>query len=213
DRFPDRAMPFFRDSDGVPCAMAYLIDRSGRADLVDRVALTRNNAFIAELADDPDLRAWLDSAGLSVAEAARIQPGYAPNVKPVVDHYDKAWSERDTAAVGRLLAPRYQYFDSRGAVSSRAETLAMLSDPAYRLEEAKRSEVVVSHSGPVYVVSSRWRGHGTYRGQAFKDDQRCGQTWLVTRDEAPSGLSSNGKWQLVSEHCVQINPAPPAPSR
>jgi hypothetical protein len=76
DRSPDRAMPFFRDSRGVLCAMAYLIDRSGRRDLVDRVASTRNNAFIRELAGDPELRTWLDSLGLSVAEAARIQPSY-----------------------------------------------------------------------------------------------------------------------------------------
>lgn len=78
DRFPDRAMPFFRDSRGVLCAMAYLIDRSGRHDLVNTVAATRNNAFIPELAGDPALSTWLDSAGLSVAEAARIQPFYEP---------------------------------------------------------------------------------------------------------------------------------------
>jgi hypothetical protein len=72
------AMPIFRDGQGALCAMAYLIERSGRGDLVDRVALTRNNAFIAELADDPDLRAWLDSVGLSVTEAARVQPQYEP---------------------------------------------------------------------------------------------------------------------------------------
>ena len=78
DRFPDRAMPFFRDSRGVLCAMAYLIDRSGRGDLVDRVASTRNNAFMPELAGDPELRTWLDSVGLSAAEAARIQPSYGP---------------------------------------------------------------------------------------------------------------------------------------
>lgn len=76
DRFPGAAVPFFRDSRGVLCAMAYLIDRSGRRDLVDRVASTRNNAYIRELADDPELRAWLDSVHLSVAEAARIQPEY-----------------------------------------------------------------------------------------------------------------------------------------
>jgi hypothetical protein len=78
DRFPEQAMPFFRDSRGVLCAMAYLIERSGRRDLVDHVAGTRNNAFIGELADDPELRAWLDSVGLSVVEAARIQPAYEP---------------------------------------------------------------------------------------------------------------------------------------
>jgi hypothetical protein len=76
DRFHDGAMPFFRDSRGVLCAMAYLIKRSGRGDLVDRIAATRNNASMRELAGDPDLTAWLDSTGLSAAEAARIQPFY-----------------------------------------------------------------------------------------------------------------------------------------
>jgi hypothetical protein len=81
DRYPDRAMPFFRDSDGVLCAMAYLIDRSGRGDLVDRIAATRNNAFIPELARDAELSGWLDSVGLTLAEAARVQPTYG-NPRP-----------------------------------------------------------------------------------------------------------------------------------
>jgi hypothetical protein len=78
DRFPDRTLPFFRDGRGTLCAMAYLIERSGRGDVVDRIARTRNNALIAELADDPELSGWLDSVGLSPAEAARIQPSYGP---------------------------------------------------------------------------------------------------------------------------------------
>lgn len=202
DRFP-LAMPFFRDAQGVLCAMAYLVERSGRSDLVERVASTRNNAFIPELAEDPELRARLDSVGLSVAEAARIQPTYMPRIEALVTRYDSAWSQGDTSAVGALLAPQYQYFTSRGSVSSRAETLAMLGAPEYRLEHAQRSEIKVSYSGPVAVVSSRWVGYGTYRGKRFKDDQRCGQTWLLT----------DRTWQLVSEHCVQIIPAtPPAPS-
>jgi hypothetical protein len=61
-------------------------------------------------------------------------------------------------------------------VSSRAETVAMLSDPDYRLEHAKRSEMAVSFSGPVAVVSSRWVGHGTYRGQPFKDDNAAARS-------------------------------------
>ena len=76
DRFPDRTIPFFRDSRGTLCALAYLVDRSGRADIVDRIAKARNNAYIGELTDDRDLVVWLDKSGLSVAEAARIQPAY-----------------------------------------------------------------------------------------------------------------------------------------
>jgi hypothetical protein len=204
DRFQDRSMPFFRDADSALCAMAYLIERSGRGDLVDRIASTRNNAFIAELADESQLLGWLDSVGLSVTEAARIQPTYTPRLESVVAQYDSAWNRRDTSAVARLLAPEYRYFTSRGAVSSRAETLAMLSAPDYRLEHASRSEIGVSYTQErdlaVAVVSSRWVGRGTYRGHAFKDDQRCGQTWLATYRS----------WLLVSEHCVQITPATPS---
>jgi hypothetical protein len=76
DRFPTRPTPFFRDSRGVLCAMAYLVQRSGRSDLVERIAHSANNATIAELSGDDGLRTWLDSVGLSSAEAGRIQPQY-----------------------------------------------------------------------------------------------------------------------------------------
>jgi hypothetical protein len=82
DRF-STPTPFFRDKHGVLCAMGYLIDRSGRSDIVNKVAASRNNAYIRELADDPALIAWLDSTGLSVAEAARIQPAYGGG--PIID--------------------------------------------------------------------------------------------------------------------------------
>src|SRR5258706_3266848 len=74
DRFTDRAVPFFRDSRGTLCAMAYLVDRSGRTDIVDRIAKTRNNAFIRELTDDRALVAGLATSAFSAAEAAPIHP-------------------------------------------------------------------------------------------------------------------------------------------
>jgi len=80
-RFPENdqfttATPFFVDHRGVRCAMGELLHRSGRDDIVRDVRGTRNNAYIAELVDDPRLVAWLDSVGLSAAEAARVQPSY-----------------------------------------------------------------------------------------------------------------------------------------
>jgi hypothetical protein len=126
----------------------------------------------------------------------------AVHVATLVAQYDSAWNRRDTVTVSHLLAPRYQYFTSRGGVSSRAETMRFLSAPDYVLDRAKRSELSVSLSGPVAVVSSRWQGEGRYRGEAFKDDQRCGQIWVRTARA----------WQLLSEHCVQIATAAPAPS-
>lgn len=75
--------PFFRDEHGALCAMGYLIARSGRRDIVDDVARDRNNAYIRELVDDRRLVVWLDSVGLTVAEAARIQPAYGDDRFPI----------------------------------------------------------------------------------------------------------------------------------
>jgi hypothetical protein len=98
-----------------------------------------------------------------------------------------------------LMAPRYQYFTSRGEVRPRAEMLRFLGSRDYVLQNASRSEVVVTRTGPVAIVSSRWRGRGTYQGNPFTDDQRCGLVWLQTA----------GIWQLLSEHCVQITAKEP----
>lgn len=73
---PQRAIPVFVDEHGTRCAVAHLMDVSGQGDLVRHIAATRNFARVRELARLPELRAWLTAAGLSVEEAARIQPEY-----------------------------------------------------------------------------------------------------------------------------------------
>jgi hypothetical protein len=80
--FPGRRVPYFVDRYGTLCAMAYLIEQSGRGDLVARIASTDNNAYVRDLQNDAELGAWLRDNGLTAAEAARIQPSYAPNRRP-----------------------------------------------------------------------------------------------------------------------------------
>lgn len=86
-RFPHNhhgreATPLFRDEHGTLCAMAYLIERSGGGALVDRVAATANDAYVRELAEDPELVAWLDRNGMTAEEAALVQPAYPPLPEP-----------------------------------------------------------------------------------------------------------------------------------
>lgn len=69
--------PVFIDGEGNRCAVAHLLDVTGEGELARRVSATRNLAFVRELAGDPALAAWLDAQGLTVAEAARVQPMYA----------------------------------------------------------------------------------------------------------------------------------------
>jgi len=74
--FPGLPVPYFVDTGGVRCAVGHLMHLSGEDALVTGIAASHNNAYIAELADNPRLRAWLERVGLDAAEAARIQPGY-----------------------------------------------------------------------------------------------------------------------------------------
>ena len=76
--FPGQAVPYFVDrKTGTLCAVANLLEKTGRRDIVDRVATTNNNVWVAELAGDTAFTAWLDANGLTLAEAARIQVPYA----------------------------------------------------------------------------------------------------------------------------------------
>jgi len=63
----------FVDDGGRRCAVAYLLDAAGETELVQAVADTANHAYVLELSGNPDLIAWLDRVGLTMAEAARIQ--------------------------------------------------------------------------------------------------------------------------------------------
>ena len=74
--FLDERRPYFVDADGTRCAMAHLMEIGGAGDLVAEIAGTNNNAYVSELAADERFVAWLDAAGLTVEEAAAIQPGY-----------------------------------------------------------------------------------------------------------------------------------------
>jgi hypothetical protein len=76
----DKAL-YFVDEHGTPCALASVIARTGRADIVEAVRSRMNGAWVHDIMDNPDLRNtledWLDENGLTFADAATIQvPGY-----------------------------------------------------------------------------------------------------------------------------------------
>ena len=111
-----------------------------------------------------------------------------------IKEFDSAWNRKDVATVERLLSDQYVYFSSEGKVTSRANTIEFLRSPQYVLQAADRSELQVHLTRDTAVVSSRWKGHGTYNDKPFTDDQRCS---LV--------LIREGKnWKVLSEHCTQI---------
>lgn len=75
-RHPGRRLPIFVDDAGTRCAMGHLIEQAGGGDLVRGVARRHNLARVHELAVIPSFMAWLMANGLTVDEAALIQPSY-----------------------------------------------------------------------------------------------------------------------------------------
>ncbi len=80
----------------------------------------------------------------------------------VLKKYDDAWNSKDQAAVDKILAPEYIYFSSTGGTTLRKRTLEFLVSPGYKLTFVERSEIMSYRTGDTVVISSRWKGKGTY---------------------------------------------------
>ena len=116
-------------------------------------------------------------------------------ITKAVAAYDAAWNKKDADGVSKMLMDDYVYFSSTGGLTNRKSTLEFLRSPDYKLTFVERSEVkVLSQTDHVAVVSSRWKGRGTYGKEQINDDQRCGLVFV----------KDNRAWKLLSEHCAQI---------
>jgi hypothetical protein len=77
--FAHEYVPYFVDQrSGALCAVGHLMNATGHGALVERIAQADNHVRVMDLANDAEVGAWLDTYGLTLAEAARIQPWYAP---------------------------------------------------------------------------------------------------------------------------------------
>lgn len=75
--FADAHVPYFVDQrSGAVCAVGHLMVTTGHAALVERISTADNHVRVADLATNPEVAAWLDEHGLTLEEAARIQPAY-----------------------------------------------------------------------------------------------------------------------------------------
>ncbi len=75
---PGERIPIFVDPHGTPCAVGYLLLRSGEHDLVEEIVRTHNLIRVPKLHGDARVASWLEARGLTLEEAALIQPTYDP---------------------------------------------------------------------------------------------------------------------------------------
>lgn len=68
--------PYFIDDFGVHCAVGYLIMKSGRAELSNRISAEHNFDYISDI-KTPGIEEWAKEFGFELHELAWIQPGYS----------------------------------------------------------------------------------------------------------------------------------------
>jgi hypothetical protein len=186
-RFPlncdfDRATPYFIDARGTRCAMAHLLELGGESELVRKIAAERNNARVRELADEPRLLAWLEAAGLSVAEAALIQPAYCQQLRNecVCSSGSEVMFEAESLNT-----------NANGSVTARIEVVHGPSDLAAG-DELEVSAGRIEPGLPL-LVSARTAADGgvDYYGVVFAAPRSCnGEAPFLTRSQWASAASS-----------------------
>jgi len=129
--FPGTAVPYFVDrKTGTLCAVAHLLESTGRRDIVDRVSAMNNNVRVPDLATDTALAGWLEAHGLTLSEAARIQVPYVGPPQPVQVQQPtiRRSNAAGRAAVGAASLATF-YFSTRGYLRHR-QMVAMKREAA-----------------------------------------------------------------------------------
>jgi len=115
-------------------------------------------------------------------------------VTDVINKFDNGWRNKDLQAVDSVLSPSYIYFTQSGGLFSRDSVVATAGEATYVLQDMSRSEFSISLNDNTAIVSTRWKGKGSYRGTPFDEDQRCS---IVV-------IKKDNKVEILSEHCTPI---------
>ncbi|HVM90049.1 MAG TPA: nuclear transport factor 2 family protein [Puia sp.] len=114
----------------------------------------------------------------------------------VINRFDAGWRSKNMNTVDSVLSTSYIYFTQSGGIFSRDSVVATAGEPDYELQYMSRSEFSVEIADNTAIVSTRWKGKGSYRGTPFNEDQRCS---IVV-------IKKGSKVLILSEHCTPIKP-------
>jgi ketosteroid isomerase-like protein len=102
--------------------------------------------------------------------------------------WNHALEEKDTKALGMLLANTFLSVDIDGSIASKSEFLASIKAPDYQPSQAVTEQSTVQVYGDAAVVVGVFRVKGTEKGKAYTHRERFVDTWIKL----------NGNWQCVA---------------
>ena len=136
---------------------------------------------------------WLTIA-MYACNTKRPTPLSEDEAIAVIKKFDDGWRNKNMEKVDSALSPMYVYFTQSGGLFSRDSVVATAGESTYELHDMSRSEFNVEIINNTAVVSTRWKGKGSYRGTPFDEDQRCSIVVVKNGDLV----------QIFSEHCTPI---------
>jgi hypothetical protein len=111
------------------------------------------------------------------------------------DRWSRAWLERDSATVERMMADDYVYVAPNGTVLDHRAIMGIIGSPSYRLDRTVRTEVIVRPIGAdAAIIRHRSQSAGAYEGVAFEEDHRGVMVWA----------RMDGEWRIVLEQHSSI---------
>jgi hypothetical protein len=183
--FPERPTPYFVDREtGVLCAVAQLLESTGRRDIVDRVAAANNNVYVAELASDTAFAGWLKLNGLTLSEAARIQIPYmiggpSPDVDGANNSRSVAYGVSTAVAIGGSIAT--SLWSTSGNADGHRTWSNFVGVAASALSLGLGASAIADQGAPTYVapmalvaggVNAFISTRGLLRHRAYRTAQR-----------------------------------------
>jgi hypothetical protein len=106
-------VPIFVDAHGTACAVGQLMRWSRREEDVATIHRVSNLVYVSDLSDGP-INAWVAKSGLTIEEAALIQPTYGSiYVRPSIpDDAEKPLSPNWTAVIDDVRFSNFKLFNS-----------------------------------------------------------------------------------------------------
>jgi ketosteroid isomerase-like protein len=121
------------------------------------------------------------------------------NEEAVVLRIQREWMEavrdKNVAALDEILADDYTYTDSRGRVTTKADSLRQARATGGRMKAFHTSEAKALVHGDVAVVTGRVRIEGEAGGQPYDSEVRF--TDVLARID--------GRWRAIAAHASQSN--------
>jgi len=159
--------PYFVDrKTGTLCAVAHLLESTGRRDIVDRVAAANNNVWVLQLDGDTAFATWLDQHGVTLAEAARIQVPYVDETPALVSQR-QSYSALGAGVVGTVGLVNLLYNrDGHGRIRNvlgLASGIASFGYGAVTLKDRQADPAFAVANIAVGALSSFISGRGIHR--------------------------------------------------